>query len=177
MSFLKWLLGRLTDKVRNRSVMAKPQLGRAMRAEGRKDEMPLNDLEIAFKKQDSKALEVALADAFNDGLVEVSLPVLIDLCRARWHTCHEDVVSALQKVGDVSAVGAIEEVAYADFAYLNYDEYFGLARKATWALADIGGTSAKEALQRIAKSQNSFKAAYANKRLQKGDIELNRKRN
>jgi len=177
MSFLKWLLGRPTDKTPNRSVVAKPQLGQVTKAEGRKRAMPLNDLEIAFKKQDSKALEVALGDAFNNGLLEVSVPVLIDLCRARWHMCHEDVVSALQKIGDVSAVEAIEEVAYADFAYLYYDDYFGLARKATWALADIGGVSAKEALHRIAASQNPVKAAYANKRLQNWDIELNRKRN
>gem|GEM_PF-1994119 len=165
MSFLKWLLGRPTDKAPDRSVLAKPQLGQAVRAEGRKRAMPLSDLEIAFKQQDSKALEVALGDAFNNGLLEVSAPVLIDLCRTRWHTCHEDVVSALQKVGDVSAVEAIEEAAYVDFAYLNYDDYFGLARKATWALADIGGISAKEALQRIATSPNSVKAAYANKKI------------
>ena len=177
MSFLKWLLGRPTDRAPNRSMVAKPQLDQAIKANGPKRAMPLNDLEIALKKQDSKALEVALGDAFNNGLLEVSVPVLIDLCRARWHMCHEDVVSALQKVGDVSAVEAIEELSYADLAYLNYDNYFGLARKATWALADIGGASAKEALHRIATSPNPVKAAYANKRLQKWDIELNRKRN
>lgn len=137
----------------------------------------MNDLEIAIKKQDWRALEVALGNAFNEELLEVSVLVLIGLCRARWHMCHEDVVSALQKVGDVSAVEAIEEIAYVDFAYLNYDEAFGLARKATWALADIGGTSAKEALHRIATLPNPVKAAYANKRLQKWDLELKRKRN
>lgn len=157
MSFLNRVLGRPTK--------------------GREGEMPMNDLEIAIKTQDRRALEVALGDAFNEELLEVSVPVLISLCRARWHMCHEDVVSALQKVGDISAVEAIEEIAYVDFEYLNYDEAFGLARKATWALADIGDKSAKEALYRIATSPNSVNAAYANKRLQKWDIELSRKRN
>lgn len=175
MRFLKWFQRRPEGKVRkhNRAAVKNG----IMSADDLIGEMTQVELQVAFERQDSRAVEVALINAFHNGLSADLVPVLVELCRARWHMSHEDVVSALQKVGDVTSVDAIEEAAYVDLSYLDYDEHFGLARKATWALADIGGPIAKEALNRIAASQNPVKAAYARKRLQNWDIELERKRN
>ena len=55
--------------------------------------------------------------------------------------------------------------AMRNFDYLDYDEDFGLARKCTWALADIGTPDAWQKLQNLARSQNEIIAGYAQKRL------------
>lgn len=137
----------------------------------------LSRLQAACVSQDADEVEFALRRAYESGLFPGLVPVLIELCRAPWHTCHEDVVSALQQVGDITAVSALEDVVYASHSYLDYDENFALARKATWALADIGGADARKALGRIASLDNEIKAAHAKKRLQQWDGELRRKRN
>jgi hypothetical protein len=177
MGILKWFRRRPENMTLNRDATTQPKNSGIIRSGDGKDPMPLHELQVAFAKQDARAVEVALINAFHNGLSAELVPVLIELCGARWHVSHEDVVNALQEIGDVRAIGAIEEVAYVDLDYLDYDEYFGLARKATWALADIGGLIAKEALHRIAASQNPVKATYARKRLQNWDVERDRKRN
>jgi hypothetical protein len=52
-----------------------------------------------------------------------------------------------------------------------YDECFGLARKCTWALADIGTPEAHARLEILAKHSNPQIAAYAQKRLDEWDDE------
>ncbi len=60
--------------------------------------------------------------------------------------------------------------------YLAYDQFFGLARKCTWALADIGTPEARARLVQLAGSENPLLASYAKKRLDRWDDERNRKR-
>jgi len=60
--------------------------------------------------------------------------------------------------------------------YLDYDEFFGLARKCAWAFADIGTPEAKAKLEQLASSENSLVAGYAKKRLDRWDDEKPRKR-
>ena len=134
-------------------------------------------LQSACAAEDAVGLEHALNDAYRTGLSEDFAPILTKLCRANWHTRHEDVVSALQEIGGTSAIEPLEEAAIVDHPYLAYDEHFALARKATWALADIGGDEAKAALMRIAASTKATKAAFANKRLRNWETEFFRKRN
>lgn len=136
----------------------------------------LNTLESAYRDKDADAVERALCEAYRIGLDPCMQSVLVDLCEAGWHSRHEDVVSALQKVGGSPAVQALERTASAVFGYLDYDEFFGLARKCTWALADIGTQEAQSALTRIASSSNSIVASYAKKRLESWQDELHRKR-
>ena len=132
-------------------------------------------IEAAMQESDADGLEDALMEAFAGGLHEGLVPQLIALAGARWHSRHEDVVLALQKLRPPQAVAALESLAVVRHPYLDYDEFFGLARKCTWALADIGTPEAREALTRLAGSNNSAIAGFAAKRLENWQHELPRK--
>ena len=135
----------------------------------------LRDLERATQFQDAAMVEDALAHAFNAGLHVKMSSLLITLAEARWHTRHDDVVSALQRLRSPEAVDALERVALTAHTYLDYDEFSGLARKCTWALADIGTPAAYQALERLARSPNPSIAGYATKRIARWHDERHRK--
>jgi hypothetical protein len=133
-------------------------------------------LDDAIETRDSDAVSVALtlAALFN---VPVSTPMLADLLPAEWHKSHEDVVLMLQATADSRAVSALSEAALTWHSYLDQrGDLVGFARKCTWALADIGSDEARAALARIASSDNQQVAAYAQKRLDRWEAELPRKR-
>jgi len=100
----------------------------------------------------------------------------IYLADASWHSRHEDVALALQKLRNPASIEALERLALAQHEYLEYDEFFGLGRKCTWALADIGTPQAREALERLVSSENQIISAFAAKRLENWQHELHRKR-
>jgi hypothetical protein len=85
-------------------------------------------------------------------------------------------VNALQDIKDPRAVEGLFDAASVTHEYLAYDEFFGLARKCTWALADIGTPEARARLVQLAASENPLLAGYAKKRLDRWDDEQNRKR-
>lgn len=120
-------------------------------------------------------LEEGIRAAFELGLFPELGPILADLLGEPWHARHEDLVSALQVLREKRAVEVLEVTATREFGYLEYDERYGLARKCTWALADIGSADAFDALSRLAKSDNSLIAAYAQKRIDRWQSELHRK--
>ena len=99
------------------------------------------------------------------GLSDNLVPTLNMLLNENWHCRHEDIAGALQLLHDPRSVDSLYRAAETRFAYLDYDEHFGLARKCTWALSDIGTTEAREKLALLATSQNPQIAAYARKRL------------
>ena len=129
----------------------------------------------AIANQDAAAFESGLVSAYDAGLPNDLADLLADALLMEWHTRHEDVASALQKLRDPRSVGALFEAALSRHGYLGYDEFFGLARKCTWALADIGTPEARERLQELASGQNATIAAYARKRLDRWEQELHRK--
>lgn len=133
-------------------------------------------LRSAIERRDPAGVEDALAEAFAGGLTPGMAPLLIDLLEMDWHFRHEDVARALQKLRPPEAVEALYGAALSDHAYRRYDEFFGLARRCTWALADIGTETAREALLRLAGADNSKIADYAQKRLDSWDSERHRKR-
>ena len=130
----------------------------------------------ALGAMDAEAVEYAVIMAWQVGLHECMTPVLNALSEAEFHTRHEDVVRALQVVGNVSSVGALERVAHAKHECLSYDEVFVLARKCTWALADIGTSEARAALERLSQSSEPLIGEFAQKRLVNWGAELGRKR-
>jgi hypothetical protein len=134
-----------------------------------------NGLESAILSQDGELAEHAINRAGAAGLHPVHEPFLILLIEAPWHSRHEDLVGALQDMRTPTAVGALERTAHARYKYLDYDVYLGLARKCTWALADIGTPEAHQALTRLAACDNPLIAGYANKRLTSWQKELPRK--
>lgn len=130
----------------------------------------------AIAARDPDAFDVALGSAYEVGLSPDLAGLLAEALLMPWHMRHEDVARALQELRDPVAIDALFECALSHpHPYLDYDEFFALARKCTWALADIGTPEAKERLQRLAACENPIIAAYAQKRLDHWDAELDRK--
>jgi hypothetical protein len=128
----------------------------------------------AIEAEDGDAFEEALTSAYRDG----PRPELAELCARAllfpWHELHEDLVGYLQELKDPRTVEPLFQAAHARHAYLDYDEFFGLARKCTWALADIGTPEARARLEDLARSDNDLIAGYARKRLAGWQQELPR---
>lgn len=133
-------------------------------------------LENAYHARDGDELECALTVGFVFGFAPEHAKILSHLVEADWHIRDEDVVGALQTLRAPEAVVGLERCTYSVHEHLAYDGFFGLARKCTWALADIGTPDAREALTRISNCANPIIAGYAKKRLDNWEKELNRKR-
>ena len=128
-----------------------------------------------FETKDPDEVEEALAGIeLSEGDPAVGA-ALMRLLEARWHMRHEDIVRVLQGMRYAPAVDALERTAHVAYPYLDCDEFFGLARKCTCALADIGTLAAHAVLERLARSDTPEVAAYALKRLHCRNDELSRK--
>lgn len=141
-----------------------------------KGKLALNVIEEANRKQSADEVGAALIIGAIFGFTAEHIPVLCGLLHVDWHSCHEDIVSTLQELKDARAVDAVYRAASVKHEYLAYDEFFGLARKCTWALADIGTSDALAKLHLLAASDNSVIAGYAKKRIDNWDKEQKRKR-
>lgn len=137
----------------------------------------LHKLKKAMKRKDPDDFEEALSACFPitpcDGLCDLLTDALLE----DWHFRHEDVVLAIQGLQCEGAVQALERRAIASPEYLQWDENHALARKCTWALADIGTAASRDALERLAGSENLVIGVYAQKRLDRWELEMARKGN
>ena len=138
-------------------------------------EAKLRELHSAIEAKDGERVELALGECFSSGFTREHVPALVVLLGQTWHSRHEDVVLALQGLKDPRAVDALYEEAHASYEYLDYDDTYGLARKCTWALADIGTPEAKAKLELLAREVNEMVAEYARKRLARWSKERYRK--
>lgn len=136
----------------------------------------MTSLESARQEMDGDAVEALLfvIDRLNINIDLVDLFIL--LLPATWHHLHENIVSNLQELKDPRAAQALYRTALTQYDYLEYDDAFGLARKCTWALADIGSIEARTLLEDLAVIENKIIAYYAQKRLNNWDAEIKRKR-
>jgi hypothetical protein len=80
--------------------------------------------------------------------------VLMALAEATWHTDHENVVSALDKLRDPSSVDVLYRTALAQYDYLDYDDSHGLGVKCVRALSAIATESALQRLGQLAHCGN-----------------------
>jgi hypothetical protein len=103
------------------------------------------------------------------------VPALIELLAAPWHTRHEDVASTLQSIRDPRSVDALYRAALVKLPYLEYNDSEALARKCTWALADIGTPEARARLEALTTQADETVADFARRRLTRWDEELDRK--
>ena len=133
-------------------------------------------LRDGLASRDGGTVECALLLAFHFELIEPDLaPVLAALLLEPWHHQHEDIARTLQKLRIASTAGALAEAARVKHEYLAHDDSHALARKCTWALADIGSTEARAHLEGLAKDADSEIAGYAQERLDNWQSELGRK--
>jgi hypothetical protein len=135
----------------------------------------LAELTAAAESGDADVIEDWMNHGFEIGFRPSFTPVLIALLGQTAHHRHEDVVSAIQDLKDPRAVDALYSAVFVEHEYLAYDEFFGLARKCTWALADIGTPSARNRLEVLTQHEHRLIARYAKKRLDGWDDELDRK--
>lgn len=103
------------------------------------------------------------------------VPLLSEILGEEWHISHEDIVLFLQQLKDNRATPILLETAQRKFEYLSYDDSYPLARKCTWALADIGTVDSKNALIELSTNKDLVIAGYAQKRLDNWNHELIRK--
>jgi len=138
-------------------------------------ERVLGLLDDATGSRDATQVSCAMVLAHLTGLTAAFVPTLIRLLATAWHYEHEDVAHALQVLKDSRAVDALYAACQARHDYLAYDDSHALARKCTWALADIGTSDALAKLQIIATSSDSLVAGYARKRIDSWEAERHRK--
>ena len=112
---------------------------------GRKLLMPeiQETLEKAIRDRDEEDVADLLLLAAVDGLDASYAEVLGTLLRADFHREHEEVVTALEEVGDPESVEVLYETA---LRIPDWDDFRSLAKKCILALKAIG---TKEAMQRL----------------------------
>ncbi len=135
----------------------------------------IHQLRAAIDRKDSDAVEDALMLCYDHESGADYVGLLVQLLQADWHKRHEDVALELQRLRSPLAVSALRGTATRKFAYLEYDSSHALARKCTWALADMGTKEAQEMLMEIASCDDPEVAGYARKRLDNWELELRRK--
>jgi len=102
-------------------------------------------------------------------------PVLAELLLETWHHKHEDIARSLQNLCVPESADALASAALIKHEYLEYNDSHALARKCVWALADIGTSRARRHLEELARTSDPEVAAYAQKRLDNWQNELERK--
>lgn len=132
-------------------------------------------LEEATRLGDAASIECALMIApGRTGDLDV-VPTLIELLGSEAHVRHEDVARWLQQLRDPRAVEALHAAALTEHGHLGHDGGHALARKCTWALADIGTPEAREKLRLLAEGDDAEIAGDALRRLERWGEELARK--
>lgn len=85
--------------------------------------------------------------------------------RETWHFRHEDIALLLEEVRSPYTVDCIYDLAIMDLKYMEFDEFFNIARKCSYALGKINTPKAKEKLELLAKNTNELIREYALKQL------------
>lgn len=128
-------------------------------------EFALKMLENAYREQNKLDVECGLGLAFQFGITQEYLDVLVRLSDADWHQRHEDVVTALDNLRDPRAIDALDRAAFKLHPYLDYDDTRSLADKAIWALANLSDATADQKLRSLAESGEPVLAKYAREQL------------
>ncbi|MBD2721815.1 HEAT repeat domain-containing protein [Hymenobacter armeniacus] len=126
-------------------------------------------------KEADAAIGIANGLKNDRGFGKRAVPSLLALLEMDGHYNHEGIIGILQRIKDARAVEGIYKASLLYHSYLAYDDTSGLARKCTWALADIGNEEAYEKLKLLAANPNAHVAGYAQKRLDSREKEQGRK--
>ena len=137
---------------------------------------PTLDLQHAVELKDDDALADALQPLFDQPPSPAATASLCALLLADWHQQHEDIALLLQAHKDPSAAQALASAATIPFEHLlHWNNLSEFQRKCTWALADIGTEQAQTLLTGLAHGDDPGLAAFAQRRLERWALELDRK--
>jgi hypothetical protein len=118
----------------------------------------------AYERKSVIDLELGIALIWalkSDVLPRINGRLWCKLLSETWHFSHEDIAFILQKSPDPTTVDCLYTSALARFEYLDYDDFFGLARKSIKALAAIGNEEAISKLRLLAENENTTIRDYA----------------
>jgi hypothetical protein len=133
-------------------------------------------LRSAILSGDSAEVEHVMYLAGFVGFHREFLPPLLELLGLGWHRNHEDIAAWFQSLKAPEAVEALYSAALAPRTHMKAgDDYYALARRCTWALADIGTPEAYQKLQLLAECDVPEIAAHAQKRIDRWQEEVPRK--
>ena len=96
-----------------------------------------------------------------------------ELLKYSWHNCHDQLVSNFQWLSNPIAIEILYKTALNE--EIESMDYKPIARKCTWALADIGTKESKEKLKILSNCGDEIIEGYANKRLINWEKEKYRK--
>lgn len=126
---------------------------------------PTDDSTAPMGELKSVAALCSELDAMPEG--EGRAPLLIELLTRGEHERHEDIVFELGLIGDPGAVNAILEAAKKPFAYLEeWGSLHGFQRKCAYALARIGTTESRTALEQLASAADPHLREYGKEGLE-----------
>lgn len=110
----------------------------------------------AVESKSSLDLELALRVAFRFGVDQRFTPPLSHALYGDWHVSHENIVSLLDKLRSPDAIPSLVHAVRHVPDYLDFDEARALAVKAIWALGNLPGHAAEEALGSLLDSDNEI---------------------
>lgn len=113
-------------------------------------------LSEAVCSKDPDLVEYALIVGFTFGFQEEHLNQLLKLLSRDDHVSHENLVSAIGDLRPREAVSALYQMTQEIPEYLKFDDARALATKAIWALGDIAGSEAEEALKDLSESDEDI---------------------
>ncbi|MBD7918826.1 HEAT repeat domain-containing protein [Cellulomonas sp. Sa3CUA2] len=131
------------------------------------EKLGLGLLHDAVDRRDPVDVELALVVCFRFGFSDAHLAPLRSLAFADWHQRHEDVATALGRVGSPGAVGALAHLAEWVPSYLDYDDARALATKAVWALGSIYDPAARRVLESLSRADDGIVARTARAQLER----------
>lgn len=122
----------------------------------------------AVNQKDGDSLGFAMVlvytkEVFSTALLPILEPILVE----GWHQSHEDIAFLLQKLKSPTSAKWLFRAATMTFDYLEYDEFFALARKCMWALAAINTAESVAMIQQLATSDNEVVREHAEEQLER----------
>ena len=129
-------------------------------------------LEEAIKAKDENDFERlhTIVWVFKLYNINAYIELFCKVAKEYWHHSHEDIANLLEEVASPKTINAIYDLAIMKLDYMEYDEFFNIARKCTYALGYINTPKAKEKLELLAQNENELIREYAIKQLNRHDF-------
>lgn len=96
--------------------------------------------------------------------------ILCKISKDKNHYQHENIALLLEYLHSPKLIDCAYDLAIAEFEYMEFDEFFNIARKCSYALGYTNTPKAKEKLELLAKNKNELIREYATKQLNRHDF-------
>ena len=96
--------------------------------------------------------------------------ILCKLSKDKNHYEHENIALIFENLHSPKLINCVYDLAVMELDYMEYDEFFNIARKCTYALGYTNTPKAKEKLELLAKNENELIREYAIKQLNRHDF-------